>query len=72
MELTITAKLRILPMPEENTLLLKTMRAYTDACNYTAAYIFHTCDLNPVSLNKALTVSFEQGSVFAPRWHSLS
>ncbi len=54
MELTITAKLRILPTLEEHALLLNTMRAYTDACNYAAAYISHTCDLNPVSLNKAL------------------
>ncbi len=54
MELTITAKLKILPTPDEHVLLLKTMRAYTDACNFTAAYIFHTCDLNLVSLNKAL------------------
>ncbi|HWQ79143.1 MAG TPA: transposase [Anaerovoracaceae bacterium] len=54
MDLTITAKLRILPASEEHALLLATMRAYTSACNYVAAYIFHTCDLNPVSLNKAL------------------
>jgi len=54
MELTITAKFKILPIPEEHALLLKTMRSYTDACNYATAYIFHTCDMSPVSLNNAL------------------
>jgi len=54
MELTITAKIKILPTPEEHMLLQKTMRAYTDACNFAAAYTFHTCDLNPASLNKTL------------------
>jgi len=54
MDLTITAKLKILPIQDEQELLLKTIRAYINACNYAAAYIFHTCDLNPVSINKAL------------------
>lgn len=52
MELTKTAKIQIYPSDDEKTLLLNSMRAYTDACNYVSHYIYVTKDLKQVSVQK--------------------
>ena len=54
MQFTITAKVQIITTGEDRVLLDKTMDTYRKACNYVAAYVFRTHDLNQVSLNKAL------------------
>ena len=46
MELTKTAKLQIYASEEEKALLLDSMRAYSDACNYISNYIYTTKDLS--------------------------
>lgn len=51
---TITAKLQILPVGEEQSMLLETMRAYSAACNFVSEHIYRTHDLKQASLNKAL------------------
>ena len=51
---TVTAKLQILPTPEEQTSLLDTMRTYSFACNYVSAYVFRTHELKQAKINKAL------------------
>lgn len=52
MELTKTAKLQIYASEEEKALLLDSMRAYSDACNYISNYIYTTKDLSQVSVQK--------------------
>ena len=52
MELTKTAKLQIYASEEEKALLLDSMRAYSDACNYVSNYIYTTKDLSQVSVQK--------------------
>ena len=52
--LVLTAKLQILPSPEQQELLRNTMRMYTDACNFVSAHIFETKDTSQSSLHKAL------------------
>ena len=52
MELTKTAKLQIHASEEEKALLLDSMRAYSDACNYVSNYIYTTKDLSQVSVQK--------------------
>ena len=54
MQFTITAKVQIITTGEDRVLLDKTMDTYRKACNYVAAYVFRTHDLNQASLNKAL------------------
>lgn len=54
MQLTLTAKLKILPSEEQETLFLKTMHAWKDACNDVSAYIAHAHVLNHKALNDAL------------------
>ena len=54
MELTLTAKLKILPDPSEEQLLKDTMRAYTDACDLVSEHVFRTHDLRLGSLNRDL------------------
>lgn len=54
MQFTITAKVQIITTGEDRVLLDKTMDTYRNACNYVAAYVFRTHDLNQASLNKAL------------------
>ena len=51
---TITAKIQILPSPEEVSLLQKTMQTYSDACNYISGYIAQTHILVQAKLNKVL------------------
>ena len=50
MELTKTAKLQIYTSKDEKALLLDSMRAYSDACNYVSNYIYTTKDLSQVSV----------------------
>lgn len=54
MQFTVTAKIQIITTGEDRVLLDKTMDTYRKACNYVAAYVFRTHDLNQASLNKAL------------------
>lgn len=53
-EITITAKIQIVPSNEDKQLLHSTMSAYTDACNYVSNYVFQTHHLKPFALNKVL------------------
>ena len=52
MELTKTAKVQIYTSESDKTLLLDSMRAYSDACNYISHYIYTTKDLSQVSVQK--------------------
>ena len=52
MELTKTVKLQIYTSENEKALLLNSMRAYSDACNYVSNYIYTTKDLSQVSVQK--------------------
>lgn len=53
-ELTITAKVQVKSSADDEALLLWTMDAYRQACNYVAGHIFKTHDLKRASLNKTL------------------
>lgn len=53
-KLTITAKVRVKTTQTDEELLLSTMNAYRQACNYVSEYIYKTHDLNRSTLNKAL------------------
>lgn len=52
MEMTITAKIKILPSVEEVELLKKTMDAYRTACNDVSQLIFETKELRQPKLHK--------------------
>ena len=52
MELTKTAKIQMFVPDEHKNLLLDSMRAYSDACNFVSHYIFSTKDLTQVSVQK--------------------
>ena len=52
MELTKTMKLQIYTSEDENALLLNSMRAYSDACNYVSHYIYATKNLSQFSVQK--------------------
>lgn len=52
MELTKTAKLQIYVTEDEKSLLLDSMRAYSNACNFVSHYIYTTKDLSQVSVQK--------------------
>ena len=52
MELTKTAKLQIYISDSDKNLLLDSMRAYSDACNYVSHYIYTTKDLSQASVQK--------------------
>ena len=41
-QMTVTAKIQIVPSDDDKTLLNTTMSAYTDACNYASGYVFQT------------------------------
>ena len=60
MNLTLTAKVRILPNEEQQSLLLKTRKAYMDACNEVSDYISSTHILNAAMLNQALYRSLRE------------
>lgn len=53
-EITITAKIQIVPSNDDKLLLNSTMSAYTDACNYVSNYVFQTHNLKQFALNKKL------------------
>lgn len=53
-QITITAKIQIIPNNNDKILLQTTMLAYKKACNYVSDYIFETHDLKYFSLNKVL------------------
>ena len=52
MELTKTTKLQIYVSEDEKALLLNSMRAYSDACNYVSHYIYITKNLSQFSVQK--------------------
>ena len=52
MGLTKTAKLQIYVSDDEKSLLLASMRAYSDACNFISHYVYTTKDLSQVSVQK--------------------
>lgn len=52
MELTKTAKLQIYTSDSDKSLLLASMRAYSNACNHVSHYIYTTRDLSQVSVQK--------------------
>ena len=54
MPVSVVAKIKLLPTQEQSDTLLKTMRAYADACNYVSEYIFNSHVLSKDKLNKAL------------------
>ena len=51
---TVTAKIQILPSPEQQQILFDTMKAYKNACNFVSDYIFKTHNLVQASVNRAL------------------
>ena len=51
---TITAKVQVYPNDSEKTLFAKTMKAFTDACNYVSSYVFETKELKRKNLQDAL------------------
>ena len=52
MELTITAKLKILPTAEQQERLRQTLSAYRDGCNFVSALIFETKNLVQAALHR--------------------
>ncbi len=52
MELTKTAKLQIYTSENDKSLLLASMRAYADACNFISYYVYTTKDLSQISVQK--------------------
>ena len=54
MQLTLTSKVRILPDEETKELLLRTMDAYRDACNYVSVHIFATQCMHHMTLHDDL------------------
>lgn len=53
-QITVTAKIQIVPSDDDKTLLNTTMSAYTDACNHVSNYVFRTHNLKQFALNKVL------------------
>lgn len=54
MQISLTSKVRILPDEEQKELLLRTMHAYTSACNYVSVHIFSTGCMHHRSLHDEL------------------
>lgn len=54
MKQTLTAKLKILPDPEQARLLVDTMHAFAAACDFASDYVFKFHDLSLASLNREL------------------
>src|SRR5690554_2770610 len=50
--LTLTAKIKILPTPEQSEKLLQTLRAYRAACNDTSQLVFESQKMSVVFLHK--------------------
>lgn len=53
-QITITAKIQIVPSNDDKKSLHATMSAYKDACNYVSNYVFQTHNLKQFALNKVL------------------
>ena len=53
-QMTVTAKIQISVNTDSKVFLDETMSVYSDACDYVAAYVFRTHDLQQFSLNKVL------------------
>jgi IS605 OrfB family transposase len=51
---TVTAKIQIVTNESDKVCLQNTMKAYTDACNFVADYVFDTHNLVQFALNKDL------------------
>jgi IS605 OrfB family transposase len=54
MHITLTSKVRILPDEETKDLLIRTMHAYTSACNYVSVHVFATQTTNKKLLHDEL------------------
>ena len=54
MQVTLTAKVKILPDDIQAGLLEKTLLAYTDACNHVSGFVLRSRSLSITALNKAL------------------
>ena len=54
MQISLTSTVRILPDEEQKELLLRTMQAYTSACNYVSVHIFSTGCMHHRSLHDDL------------------
>ena len=54
MHITLTSKVRILPDEETKDLLIRTMHAYTSACNYVSVHVFATQMINKKMLHDEL------------------
>ncbi len=52
LEITVTAKIKINPKPEEISLLQETLNAYKKACNFVSTVVFDTKNLSQASLHK--------------------
>lgn len=52
MDVTVTAKVRIYPTPNENDLLLESGRAFSKACNYISNIVYNTRELSQAKLQK--------------------
>ena len=46
MQITLTSKMQIFPDEESKRILLDTMHAYRDACNYVSGFVFSTQSLD--------------------------
>ena len=53
-QITVTAKIQIVPSDDDKTLLNTTMSAYTDACNHVSNYLLRTHNLKQFALNNVL------------------
>lgn len=51
---TITMKVQIYADVMQKQLLLNTLQAYTDACNFVSDYVFDTHELKQACLNQVL------------------
>lgn len=54
MNITITAKIKINPTPEQVSLLKETVSAYRKGCNFVSSVVFKTKNLKQASLHKAV------------------
>ena len=60
MQQTVSIRLRIIPDSCQAELLKRTMKVYSEACNYVSDYIFRTHDLTQSGLQKALYYSIRE------------
>ena len=60
MDVTVTAKIQLIPSDEDAESLIDTSHIYTNACNYVSDYIFRTHNLKQYSINEALYYDLRQ------------